>query len=51
MISVQNLVLASISFTLKTTWPIFLILMGDVSSAINCSFLIMGGGPGAALIG
>src|SRR5262245_66287873 len=35
MISVQNLVLRSMSLTLRTTCPIFLILMGDFSSAIG----------------
>src|SRR6185503_4059866 len=38
MISVQNFVLRSMSLTLRTTWPIFLILIGDVSVAIGCSF-------------
>src|SRR4029078_2428800 len=33
--SVQNFVLRSISLTLSTTWPIFFILTGDVSSVIH----------------
>jgi hypothetical protein len=38
MISVQNFVLRSISLTLNTTCPIFLILMGLFSLAIGSSF-------------
>src|SRR6516164_3074422 len=37
--SVQNFVLRWISLTLSTTWPIFLIFIGDLSSAIYSSFL------------
>src|SRR5215470_17497776 len=39
IISVQNFLLRSISLTLKTTWPIFFILMGVFSSAIKSSFV------------
>src|SRR5262245_41855288 len=38
IISVQNLVLRSMSLTFKTTCPIFLIFIGDFSSAIGSSF-------------
>src|SRR5215510_13009606 len=38
IISVQNLLLRSMSLTFKTTCPIFLILIGDFSSAIRSSF-------------
>jgi hypothetical protein len=43
LISVQNLLLRSMSLTLKTTCPIFLIFIGDFSSAIESSLVLFPG--------